>query len=174
MLCWRQLDHAMHGAESSRCTIKKFAVAFFASACCCSTHTAAAGPTVSCPAAISIKNTGNVVMDIATQPGSAACNATSLAPLQSLTCSLTRSVLQSDREQGYVELEFEASGQTAGSEETPQNYSTSARLNVTQLVGMTWTVQETNPSPHASNSKSHSMHMFACLKPWNLLGLLAH
>lgn len=125
---------------------------------------------MSCPAAISIKNTGNVAVDVASQPGSAACNTTGLAPLQSLTCSLTRNILQPDRERGFATLVFEASGKTAGSAETSQTYSTSAPLNVTQYARMTWAVRESSPKLHASNSKSHSPHMLACLKPWNLLG----
>jgi hypothetical protein len=120
-----------------------------------------AGETVNCPGALTVNNTGNVNMQLtalntslALEGTASACSATDIAPGAAVTCDFTYMVTQPDREQGFAMLTAAVAGSNVSSSiDAGVTYAATDRLDITQSIGMEFTLEETSAAPHAGNGE---------------------
>lgn len=120
------------------------------------------GFTFTCLNALVLDNAGNVPLAFngleslqAVQADGSPCNATSLAPVASMTCSFVWTVSQPEAEAGSGLVSLEVPARDASSADAQvTSYSVSSPLAVPQHPAMTVTFEHLSAGPHNSNGKS--------------------
>ena len=122
------------------------------------------GPPASCPASVTVKNTGNMPMQF-DSPNStlvlsdgAPCSSQALDPSGSVTCLFTYTYTQPDKEQGSVMLNLAVTGSPVDSADAGVTYGDSVTLDVIQDPKMTLSLTEVQPQVdaqiHSNNGES--------------------